>query len=74
MSLEDTLDHMLWLGEQETALRRVKTTDEILKEINQVGIDDLLRVAKGIFRSSSLSLAVIGPQKDKEQAKITGLL
>ena len=74
MSLEDTLDHMLWMGEQETALRRVKTADEILKEINQVAIDDLLRVAKGIFRSSSLSLAIIGPQKEKEQAKIASLL
>mgnify|MGYP001577885476 CR=1 FL=1 len=74
MSLEDTLDHMLWMGEQETALRRVRTTDEILKEINKVAIDDLLRVAKGIFRSSSLSLAIIGPQKEKEQAKIASLL
>ena len=74
MSLEDTLDHMLWMGEQETALRKIKSADEILKEINKVTIDDLLRVAGDIFKGRSLSLAIIGPQKEKEQAEIARLL
>lgn len=74
MSLEDTLDHMVWMGEQETALRRIKSVREILDEINKVTIDDLQRVAQDIFRNDNFSLAVIGPQKPEVQAKIQDVL
>jgi predicted Zn-dependent peptidase len=74
MSLEDTLDHMLWIGEQESALGRIKTAQEILKEIQKVTIEDLLRVAKDILRGSNLSLAIIGPLSSREQSEITRIL
>lgn len=74
MSLEDTLDHMLWIGEQECALRKIKTAQDILNEINKVTIEDLLRVAQDIFRAHKLSAALIGPQPENEQSKITQLL
>lgn len=74
MSLEDTLDHMLWLGEQESALGRIKTAQDILSEIQRVTIEDLLRVARDIFRNNNLSLAIIGPQSSHEQSGIARVL
>ena len=70
MALEDTLDHMLWIGEQEIALNRIKSMQEALDEINKVNIDDCLRVAGSIFRKNRLNVAVIGPHVCKEQAAI----
>ena len=74
MSLEDTLDHMLWMGEQESALRRIKSAEDILSEIHKVTIEDLLRVARDIFKNNNLSLALIGPQSQEEKDKISSLL
>ncbi|TAN62787.1 insulinase family protein, partial [bacterium] len=74
MSLEDTLDHMLWLGEQESALRKIKTAQDVLQEINLVTIDDLSRVAADIFKGNNLCLALIGPQSDDEQSRISRIL
>ena len=74
MSLEDTLDHMLWVGEQEIALRRIKSQQDILAEVRKVAIEDLKRVAKDIFRNNNLSLAVIGPLPSQTQGEIVNLL
>lgn len=74
MSLEDTLDHMLWMGEQESALGRIKSAQDILLEINKVTIEDLLRVAGNTFHNNNLSLALIGPQSEEEKDKISSLL
>ena len=74
MSLEDTLDHMLWVGEQEIALRRIKSQQDILAEVRKVAIEDLKRVAKDIFRNNNLSLAVIGPLPSPTQGEIVNLL
>lgn len=74
MSLEDTLEHMLWMGEQETALGRIKSAEDILKEIGKVTIDDLLRVALDIFKNNNVNLALIGPQSQEEKDKISSLL
>ena len=74
MSLEDTLDHMLWVGEQEIALKRIKSQRDILKEVNKVTIEDLKRVAKDIFRNNKLSLAVVGPLPSQSQEEIVDLL
>lgn len=74
MSLEDTLDHMLWIGEQECAFRKIKTPQEVLSEINKVTSEDILRVAQDIFRGNRLCMALIGPQSEGEQSKIAQLL
>ena len=74
MSLEDTLDHMLWIGEQESSLKRIKSPRDILREVNKVTIEDLKRVAQGIFRDNNLSLAIVGPLPDPVQREISDLL
>lgn len=74
MSLEDTLDHMAWMGEQEMSLRRIKSAQEIMAEINKVGIEDLKKTAGDIFKMRKVSVAIIGPQSPKEQSSLASLL
>ncbi len=52
---------------QEVMEKKIKTTKEIFEEIDKVSANDILKVAKDIFREEKLNLAVIGPFKDKEK-------
>lgn len=67
LALEDTLDHMLWIGEYTVALDKTYTLNDIIKEVNKVTREDIRQVAKEIFLEKKLNLALIGPLKDKEQ-------
>lgn len=70
MALEDTVDHMLWLGEHATSLNKLPDRKEIIKKVEAVTSDDIKRVAQGIFKSSGLNIAAIGEFKDKERKEI----
>jgi len=70
MALEDTVDHMLWLGEHATSLNKLPDRKEIIKKAEAVTADDIKRVAQGIFKNSGLNLAMIGELKDKERKEI----
>jgi len=67
LALEDTLDHMLWIGEYTATLDKTYSLKEIVSEVNKVKRPDLREVAKGIFKNSNLNLALIGPVRDKEK-------
>ena len=67
LSLEETLDHMLWIGESTAALGHVLSFKEVVKKINRVRSKDIREVAKSIFKEKSLNLALIGPLKNSEQ-------
>jgi len=66
LALEDTLDHMLWIGESTVALDKVYYLDEIIKEVNRVKRQDIKEAAKVIFKEKSLNLSLIGPLKNKQ--------
>jgi len=68
LALEDTLDHMLWIGESTVALEKTYTLNEVIKEINKVSRADVREAAKYIFANKKMNLAVIGPLKDSEAA------
>ena len=70
LALEDTMDHMLWLGEPLVTLNRLYTQEEVLRSVRRVQPDDIRRVARTLFREKALHLAIIGPQKDKDRKKI----
>ncbi len=67
LALEDTMEHMLWLGEHATSLNQLPDKEEIIKKILSISSDDIKRVAKKIFTNKGISLALIGPIKDKEK-------
>ena len=70
MALEDTLEHMLWLGDYATSLNKLPDRKEIIKKLDAVTANDIRRVSNSIFNSSGLNIAVIGELTDKEQKEI----
>lgn len=67
LALEDTLDHMLWIGESMSTLNKTYCLDEIIKEIESVKRQDILKASKQIFKKKNLNLALIGPLKDNRK-------
>ena len=70
MGLEDTLDHLLWVGEKLLYWEHVPTRNEITAEVEKVSAEDIQKVARQIFRTARLNLSLIGPLKEKDQEKI----
>jgi predicted Zn-dependent peptidase len=73
LALEDTMDYMLWLGEMSAALNKEYTFNELMKEVSKVKREDLRTAAAEIIAGNKMSLALIGPLKDKED-KIYNIL
>jgi len=70
LSMEDTSNRMLWLGENKLALGKVPSVEKILHGIEKVSADDLQRLAAELFLSRKMNLAVIGPHEHTEAEKI----
>lgn len=68
LSLEDTMDNMLWIGESTTALDKIYTLEELVKEIKKVKKEEIAEAAEYIFDERKSNLAVIGPLKGQEAA------
>ncbi len=69
MSLEATDDITNFYGGQELMKGEIKTLEEKIKEINKVTALDIQKMAKVIFKSKNLNLALIGPFKDNAKFK-----
>ena len=70
LALEDTMEHMFWIGERETSLGKLEAPREVIAKVNRVRIDNIRRVATKLFRTNKLNLALIGPIKNKAQREI----
>jgi len=70
MALEDTIEHMLWLGDRLSAVNKLPNKEEIIKKVESVTISDIKRVSKEIFDKKNLNVALIGAIKDKEAKDI----
>jgi predicted Zn-dependent peptidase len=64
MSLEATDDIANFYGGQELLKNEIKTLEDKIKEIKKVTPDDIQKMAKVIFKTQNLNLAVIGPYKE----------
>jgi predicted Zn-dependent peptidase len=67
LSLETPSDLAFWLAGQEAVERRIKTPEQIIKEIERVKVADIARIAKELFINNKLNLAVIGPYRDSKR-------
>lgn len=74
LGLEDTADHMLWMGEYMSADGKIPAPSEILGKIDKITPDDLMRVAKRIFNNAGLNLALIGPINKPDEKRISEAL
>lgn len=70
LALEDTLDHMLWLGEYVLLSGKLPDKNEIIRKIDLITAEDLRRVANVIFKNKNVNLAIIGPAEDREKSSI----
>ncbi len=66
LGLEDTMEHMLWIGETTTTLDRTYSLDEIIAEVDSVTRADIREVAREVFKNNNLNLSLIGPLKGSE--------
>jgi predicted Zn-dependent peptidase len=70
LSLEDTAEHMFWVGEAVVATNKVETFKEVIKKVENVGIADIKRVAKELFKESRMNLALVGPITESQQSDL----
>ena len=74
LELEDSREMALMFGMQQLLEGKIRTTEEIFKNIDAVSAQDVQKVAKDIFKNEGLNLAIIGPYKDEAKfAKIISL-
>ncbi len=66
LSLESSDEVASFLAEQELSKEEIQTPEEIMKQVEKVSADDIMRVAGKIFVDNKLNLALIGPVDDKK--------
>lgn len=67
MGLEDSRSVASWIGGQELTYGEIKTPEEVMELIDAVRADDMLALARELFRDELLSLVIIGPYDDPER-------
>ncbi|MCX5716159.1 MAG: pitrilysin family protein [Candidatus Omnitrophica bacterium] len=71
MLFEETMHHMLWLGEKFICGDHEFREQDVLGRIDKVTIGDIKRISEDIFKPSNLNLAVVGPVKTAVQKEIS---
>lgn len=66
LALEDTMDHMLWIGESTATLNRTHELKEVIRQMRRVEKADLMKVARRVFNEENLNLALVGPLRNEE--------
>jgi predicted Zn-dependent peptidase len=67
LSLETSDAQASFYAGQEILEKKILTQEEIFQEIDKVSTNDILKVAKDIFKPEKLNLALIGPFDDKAE-------
>jgi predicted Zn-dependent peptidase len=62
LSLESSASRMTQLAQQQIYFDRFYTVEEVVREIESVGSDDIRRLADGIFKQRTLALTLLGSQ------------
>ena len=70
LGLEDTMDHMLWMGGAVISNDQVKTMADVIKKIKAVTRSDIKRVASEILDPQRLNVAIIGPMSEDQQKQL----
>ena len=69
MGLEDTMDHMLWMGEQAVTVGRISDAHDVIAALERVTPEQIRRAARALFTPERCYLTAIGPVPE-EEAKI----
>jgi len=71
--VEDTTDHMLWLGEKIVTRDEPIDIDVITDNIKKVKLEETLTLARETFNRKNLNIAIVGPLEDKEKKTISNI-
>jgi predicted Zn-dependent peptidase len=66
LALEDTLEHMVWIGETTLMLDKTFFISDIIAEVRRVDRADIRQAAREIFSAKNINLSLIGPLGDAE--------
>jgi predicted Zn-dependent peptidase len=64
LRLEDSEEYAHLMGKQALLYPKIETVDQILKKIDAVTADDVLRLSRELFQEEKFRLALIGPFED----------
>lgn len=67
LELEDSREVSNLFGLQELLEEKIRTPEQIIKNIEKVTAQDIQKVAKDIFVNQGLNLAIVGPFKSEEK-------
>jgi predicted Zn-dependent peptidase len=67
MEFEASEEVAMFFIDQEFHKEKILTLKEVFAKVDAVTADDILRVAKDVFKSNKLNVAVIGPHKNSKQ-------
>ncbi len=67
LRMEDTRSVAGWVGAQELLTDRVLTVDDVVEIIDSITPADLERVARQLFLTEKLNLAVVGPYRSERR-------
>ena len=70
MALDDTMDHMLRVGEALVNTGTVQTKAEVRRRIARVTAADVVRVVRQILIPARMRVAAVGPQVAQEEAAV----
>ncbi|MDD5618551.1 MAG: pitrilysin family protein [Candidatus Omnitrophica bacterium] len=69
MSLEDTLEHMVFLGDMVSTANELMDFNAVKKEIIKIKPKDLKEVARDIFKKDKINISLVGPLAEFDRSK-----
>lgn len=73
MALDDSMEHMLWIGDSLLNVGVLQTKEEIRRQIEKVTAADIQRVAEEIIVWRKLHLAALGPKISSLEGEVKEL-
>lgn len=67
LRMEDTRSVSGWMGGQELLTGRILTVDEVVSIVDAITASDIQRVARELFLTGKLNLALVGPVRNKQR-------
>jgi predicted Zn-dependent peptidase len=74
LGLEDTTEHMMWMGESMIERDRIRTLGEVVYRVNGLTPDDIRRVAGDVLKEKKLNLAVVGALTDEQEKGLRAIV
>ncbi len=67
LGLENSMNQMLWTGDNLIALGKLRNPEEIVEGVRKVTAADILRVSDSLFKTKALNLAMVGPAVSEKE-------